>query len=892
MNKISQREVLSIVILLLLWGLLPNNLCIPCGEVHELSTVNNTFHMVPRDVIRIHNNSHLGTMAAEGGWVGDGTQGNPYVIENYYIDAGGRGSAVHIGNTTLHIVLRNSHFLNASWKTGWWDPGAAITLYRAENVMIVDNICSNSRLGILLDQARDNLIHTNTITDNAYHGIEMRNSRYNIMYNNHFQESGGLHMANSPFNALYDNRFTHRGISVSGPRDTFTGQNIPKNNTINGKPIYYYSNLDGDGLAIPSDAGQVILGNVTSVRVEDLRITGSTIIIGYSRDIEIKNNHITQNPGRNGITIQHCQYIYVLRNTLSGNQRGISMAHTGGSVIKENMISGNVEDGIFLDGSDHNLIDDNIMTKSSITLNSASHNTITNNIVLNNMVEGIRIRLQSFSNTIHSNALLYNNRAKEIYNSDNIQAIDYTGENHWNSSVGVGNYWRDWTGPDDDGDGIVDEPYVITGSDSRDHYPLVDPPMPVIPYPPSDFEMEIGRNELKLAWSPPVDSGGSDIMGYRVYRGYSYDYQELIRTIEGESNTEYSDTGLINEEVYFYRVSAFNSVGESRSTSVISGEPDGTPPFLTFISPANNTHTNQQEFTITWNHSDTNSGVHYSEIRLNQGQWYNTGANTSHTFSVAEEGEYRVCVRAHDRAGNNITHWITKYVDFTPPDVVDHGPTGNDVPVDFEIFVVFSEPMESITISSPEVVFGEIVWVDNDTAVTRPMGEIGYALTYNIVIEGTDRAGNTLETVRWSFNTTDACLLIGRVVDENGNGLPGVQVYIGGETRSLTDENGHFTIPGRAGLNIITFQKDGYDGRRIPIRAIAGEEFHMGEITLEPTSRLYELFWIIASVSIVISGILAFALFMMRRGAAEIPTEEEIYEFDEDTEILPAEFFE
>ena len=52
------------------------------------------------------------------------------------------------------------------------------------------------------------------------------------------------------------------------------------------------------------------------------------------------------------------------------------------------------------------------------------------------------------------------------------QACDFSNCNFWNTST-EGNYWSDWTSPDNDSDGIVDFPYYLDGgSGACDHFPL------------------------------------------------------------------------------------------------------------------------------------------------------------------------------------------------------------------------------------------------------------------------------------------------------------------------------------------------------------------------------------------------------------------------------------
>ena len=68
----------------------------------------------------------------------------------------------------------------------------------------------------------------------------------------------------------------------------------------------------------------------------------------------------------------------------------------------------------------------------------------------------------------HQNNYLFNNKGTSVYDPSHIQARCWNDSSanlsYWNTSAG-GNYWSDWTGPDSDHDGVVDNPYNITERD-------------------------------------------------------------------------------------------------------------------------------------------------------------------------------------------------------------------------------------------------------------------------------------------------------------------------------------------------------------------------------------------------------------------------------------------
>ncbi|MGD0817160.1 MAG: hypothetical protein ABR986_02025 [Methanomassiliicoccales archaeon] len=81
-------------------------------------------------------------------------------------------------------------------------------------------------------------------------------------------------------------------------------------------------------------------------------------------------------------------------------------------------------------------------------------------------------------NLIRTNVFLRpaSNPYSSISYTNRSQALDDTGLNRWNDSVG-GNYWSERTAPDADSDGIVDQPYALDGGlGAMDYRPLVDQP--------------------------------------------------------------------------------------------------------------------------------------------------------------------------------------------------------------------------------------------------------------------------------------------------------------------------------------------------------------------------------------------------------------------------------
>jgi len=149
------------------------------------------------------------------------------------------------------------------------------------------------------------------------------------------------------------------------------------------------------------------------------------------------------------------------------------------NIIDENLCLSNSMEGMLLSSSSYNTISNNTCSSSpnrGIRLFDSNGNTIIRNRLCDNSYHGVYIQ-SGYSNIIWNNTFIDNNGAGSTYDPSHVQVCDGGTNNWWNGTDGYGNYWSDWTTPDDNCDGIVDFPYDIEGSAGiRDYYPRTTAP--------------------------------------------------------------------------------------------------------------------------------------------------------------------------------------------------------------------------------------------------------------------------------------------------------------------------------------------------------------------------------------------------------------------------------
>ena len=92
------------------------------------------------------------------------------------------------------------------------------------------------------------------------------------------------------------------------------------------------------------------------------------------------------------------------------------------------------------------------------------------------------------------------------------------------------------------------------------------------PSAPQSLQATAGNAQVSLAWSAPSSDGGSAITGYRVYRGTAPNPTVALIPDLGLV-TSFLDSGRTNGQIYYYKVTALNAIGES----VASNEANATP---------------------------------------------------------------------------------------------------------------------------------------------------------------------------------------------------------------------------------------------------------------------------------------------------------------------------
>lgn len=247
------------------------------------------------------------------------------------------------------------------------------------------------------------------------------------------------------------------------------------------------------------DIGAAILQS-REIMVSACRLAGCRkygLDVEGSFDIEIYNNSIVNN-SNGGILLKGSEDGILSQNHISQSTFGLSLWKSSYCQVKANTAEHNQYGILVTDSSNHNNITDNVAEDNRLSdivtgfgigislQENSSYNLVARNRATGNF-NGLELSRGCQYNAVYSNNAsdnrhgirLNENRNNLIFGNNfrhnDINAYENTSLNIWNTSIG--NYYSDYRGRDEDGDGIGEEPYALPGPESQslDRRPLLQP---------------------------------------------------------------------------------------------------------------------------------------------------------------------------------------------------------------------------------------------------------------------------------------------------------------------------------------------------------------------------------------------------------------------------------
>ncbi|TFG19598.1 MAG: hypothetical protein EU529_16120, partial [Promethearchaeota archaeon] len=311
---------------------------------------------------------------------GDGSQGNPYIIENINIDQRENINVdklplfgISIVNSTSHFIIRESEIIGFKY--------VGIQLTNVTNGQLINNTCKNDNTGINVEGSNDIVISENNVSRNEVEGIYVEEGdNINITLND-VTENGevgiwGGDISNSMISENVVNEQEENGIFLGVSQYVNISENIVNDN-------------DEQGIKIKDCSNIIITDNL----IENNGESGIYLCIdeSFTSNISIEWNKVYNNH-ENGIMIEDSNKINVTYNVVEYN------GEEDGGV------------GILFYGSDNSSISYNNCTYNDavdLEINQCNDVDIRGNIIITRP-DGLGIFFGGSSNLTFSNNELYN----------------------------------------------------------------------------------------------------------------------------------------------------------------------------------------------------------------------------------------------------------------------------------------------------------------------------------------------------------------------------------------------------------------------------------------------------------------------------------------------------
>lgn len=433
---------------------------------------------------------------------GSGAEEDPYIIEGWRIDSSGieygsESAGILIKGTSSHFIVRNvsvegpnvAGILLKNAANGRIENSTIVSHYEGIGVhdsvrcRIIGNWVVSCFTGMSISRVDSVFIEENRFDDENAEGTISMAMRIGIRI-------GGSDFANV---TISGNEFAGNGLEFADyeipVNGNSSGLTITLDNTVNGRPIYFFESHSQFTLC-NEQVGQLILLNCDNASISGLVISNASTCICLMNvsDCEIAECALSNAVFMGGIiarestcvTIESsmienarvyvltCTNVTIRKNEITSVENdAVHVRESANVTITENSIY-ECASGLAADGEDIRIEGNTLWENGRGILASGGNITVTGNTFRDN---GCGIMASMWSATDRLEVFLND----FINNTDSADCDAYLNAISFsNEALGRGNYWSEYDGLDEDDNGIGDTPFVVESS-VQDYYPMMDP---------------------------------------------------------------------------------------------------------------------------------------------------------------------------------------------------------------------------------------------------------------------------------------------------------------------------------------------------------------------------------------------------------------------------------
>ncbi len=308
----------------------------------EIRSKITTLYYVPTDPIYIDGN--FSDTAIARGWSGSGTEGQPYFIDNIFINGSNSVNTVEIRNTDDYFEIKNSYFIYGDY---------GLYFENVSHGKLINDSFSTCSQGLYLEYSEDVLISENVIKNIDSSGIEITYSKNMTISNTNVTDNSGT------------------GIRLEYSNNTgITQTNITKNGDVGIYIEYSENNTVENNLIDQNDGEGLELRDSNNITVSSNRFIFNSqegIYLDTVHESKIVDNEINGS-SEYGVHIYNSNYNLISRNYLVNNYDGIKLDQSSNNSLIANEIKTlqlqifeELKYDLFLDECENTTISDNIL---------------------------------------------------------------------------------------------------------------------------------------------------------------------------------------------------------------------------------------------------------------------------------------------------------------------------------------------------------------------------------------------------------------------------------------------------------------------------------------------------------------------------------------------------